>query len=177
MTERGIDRHRRFRGIFEECVPKIANYARRRVRADEVDDVISETFLVVWRRLEDVPVGATTLPWVYGVARRVVSDRLRAARRRHRLGRRLEGLRQVREPTTEAALDAEVALALSELRPGDRELLMLTYWEELTPEEIGGVLGVSTNAVTIRLYRARRQFAAILERLRRAGSTSPGENP
>lgn len=167
-----MDREAEFGVIFEECFSKVIDYARRRVVHSEVDDVVSETFLVVWRRFEDVPPGTATLPWIYGVARRVVADRRRSGRRRERLTLRLGGLRFVGPDSTAGSdCDADVEAALWRVSEADRELLMLVYWEDLTTDEVALSLGVSVNAAKIRLHRARRRFAAALAHVEQASET------
>jgi DNA-directed RNA polymerase specialized sigma24 family protein len=58
---------------------------RRRVPAESVADVVSEVLMTAWRRIVD-HLDGSELPWLYGVARRVVMNHRRGARRRHRLG-------------------------------------------------------------------------------------------
>src|SRR4029450_2647016 len=65
--------------MFRECYPVVRAYARRRAAPDAAQDVVADTFLVAWRRLEDVPEDA--LPWLYGVARRVLANQRRSAAR------------------------------------------------------------------------------------------------
>src|SRR5262245_52508038 len=64
-------------------------YAARRCTADAVDDVVAETFAIAWRRIHDVPADVE-LPWLLGVARRVLANAYRADDRRGRLAERLE---------------------------------------------------------------------------------------
>ena len=45
----------RFRDIYEHHQEAVTVYVRRRVAADSVDDVVAETFLVCWRKLDQVP--------------------------------------------------------------------------------------------------------------------------
>ena len=66
----------RFTALFEATRLPLLAYAVRRV-ADPADaaDVVAETYLVAWRRLDDVPAGADARPWLFGVARRVLAGR------------------------------------------------------------------------------------------------------
>jgi RNA polymerase sigma factor (sigma-70 family) len=162
-----LDKRREaFRRIYEACYRAIAAYARRRLNESDADDVVAETFLVAWRRLEDVPQGDLTLPWLYGVARRVVSDRRRSGSRRDRLTVRLRGLGGQDSMATsdiDRSDDRQVVqLALSRLRPQDQELLRLAEWEELGPTELAAVFGCSANAASIRLHRAHARFRQAL---------------
>lgn len=63
-----------FSDLFERTHGALLGYAVRRV-TDPADaaDVVAETYLVAWRRLEDVPPGAQARPWLFGVARRVLA--------------------------------------------------------------------------------------------------------
>lgn len=157
MAESGSARDQRFRVVFDDCYSKVVDYARRRVPDHEVDDIVSATFLVVWRRLDDLP-EEKALPWIYGVARRVVSDRYRARGRWQRLLRRFAGTQPASFVDSDWCPDDDVATTLARLRPADTTVLALAYWEELTPTEISQVLGISVNAATIRLHRARKRF-------------------
>lgn len=151
----------RFEALASEVYEPIQRYVRRRVDPDAVDDVVSETMLTLWRRLNDVPVNAR-LPWAYGVARRHVSNHRRAGRRHLRLVHRAESEpRPVRD--ADHPLDVELHTALSELGDTDQELLHLWAWEQLEPAEIATVLGLTTNAVSIRLHRAKKKLGENLE--------------
>jgi DNA-directed RNA polymerase specialized sigma24 family protein len=76
-------RRARFDALFREHHPAVQAYARRRVPPEDVDDIVSEAFLIVWRRLDDVP--EAPLPWLLAVARNVVGTEWRGAARRERL--------------------------------------------------------------------------------------------
>src|SRR5436190_21264833 len=96
-------RRERFEALFREHYPDILAYAVRRL-ADRsaAEEVAAEVFLVAWRRGEDVP--APPLPWLYGVARKVIANSFRSRTRRARLLGRLAS-----EPAPEAI---DVARAL-----------------------------------------------------------------
>jgi RNA polymerase sigma factor (sigma-70 family) len=137
----------------------LAYAARRSATMADAEDVVAEVFLVAWRRLDDVPAGDDALPWLYAVARKTLGNQRRGFLRRGRLRERLEqtaerpGLAPQPAPATEPALEA-----LSRLSAGDQELLRLVAWEELSHAEIAAILGISVNAVAIRLHRARARF-------------------
>jgi RNA polymerase sigma factor (sigma-70 family) len=145
--------------------PVLGYVARRTGSPDDAADVIAETFLTAWRRLENVPAGEDARPWLFGVARRVLANQGRAERRRTALGERLRSelaaSRYVREPS--AGLQ-DAAAAFRNLSDADREILALAGWEGLDPGQIAVVLGCSRNAARIRLHRARRRFADGLHR-------------
>ncbi|HTT94353.1 MAG TPA: sigma-70 family RNA polymerase sigma factor [Solirubrobacterales bacterium] len=156
----------RFTKLYREHGRAVLEYALRRVeQREDAADVVAETFLVVWRRIGEVPIGDGARLWLYGVARNVLANLHRAERRRTRLGRRLaETLRTEiaahPEPSGEAAAVLRAVAALGE---EDRELLLLVTWEELSPSEAGRVLGISAPAARTRLHRARRRLRRILD--------------
>jgi len=159
----------RFRQLYESHYGAVSAYARRRVPdGDLAQDAVSETFLVAWRRLADVPDGADTLPWLYGVARRVIANQRRGNQRRAELSARLS-----KEWLPGVDIDAGVLVdderrlvlwALARLRPGDQEVLRLSVWEELSHREIGLVLGCTEAAVAVRLHRARNRLGREIEK-------------
>jgi RNA polymerase sigma factor (sigma-70 family) len=165
----------RFRSLYEANYHLILGYALRRADATDAADVVAETFTTAWRRLRDVPEGEEARLWLYGVARRVLANQRRAARRRLRLAGRLrDESRTAPGSSAEPDLERGVRTAFSRLRPEDRELLSLTAWEGLDPRELARVLGCSRNAARIRLHRARRRFAVELERLDAKRGPRPG---
>lgn len=157
-----------FRGVFELGYTPMVAYARRRSpdRA-AADDIVSEIFTTAWSRRHDFDRGAPPLPWLYGIANNVVRNSRRSAGRHLRLIDRLQA-----QPDASAGLpgtrpdsdaDIEIVDALERLSVDDREVLRLAAWDGLSHAEIGTVLGCSTNAVGIRLHRARKRLAVELD--------------
>ena len=162
MTDRGMELganptpEARFRIVFAH-LGAITAYARRRGSLD-ADALAAEVMTIAWRRLADVP-RDDPRPWLYATARNLLlaETRRAATSRRHRS----EG------PATEPApevfeLDPDLVSALRELSPLDREALLLTAWEELTPKEAARALGIRPTAFRVRLLRARRRVEARL---------------
>jgi RNA polymerase sigma factor (sigma-70 family) len=152
----------RFEAIYDAYYPLIHQYAVRRTSTPEdAADAISETFLVAWRRLHDVPEGAGALLWLYGVARRVLANQRRGAARHSGLGDRLRQDLSATRPPSPTGLD-HVRAAFDALSETDREVLALAVWEGLNSREIGKVLGCTATAARIRLHRARKRLATAL---------------
>ncbi|GAA3673419.1 hypothetical protein GCM10022224_042060 [Nonomuraea antimicrobica] len=154
----------RFEALYRACYPAVQRYALRRTDSvDDVADVIAETFLAAWRRLDDVPEGDAALLWLYGAARRVLANHRRGESRRSALAARLRGELAVRQETTLADPRTEaIHAAFAALDPADREVLALASWEGLTGPQIATVLGCSSTAVRIRLHKARKRLARLL---------------
>ena len=158
------ERGRRFEELYAALHVPLLGYALRRTdNTDDAADVLAETFLTAWRRLDEIPAGPQARLWLYGTARRVLANQRRGERRRLALADRLKADLAVnyrpQEPTGELA---DIAAALRQMPESDRELLALSAWEGLDPGQIATVLGCSRNAARIRLHRARRRFAVEL---------------
>ncbi|MEA2827534.1 MAG: hypothetical protein QOG43_1973 [Actinomycetota bacterium] len=177
------ERERRFVQIYESHYGAVSAYARRRLTdGDLAQDAVSDTFLVAWRRLADVPAGHDTLPWLYGVARRVIANQRRGNLRRGELSSRLSLESPLsRDVDAGVLIDderREVLSALSRLREGDQEILRLAVWEELSHREIGVVVGCSEATVAVRLHRARGRLGKEIQKgLPGAGHETRAEPP
>ncbi len=126
------------------------------------EDVVAETFLIAWRRWDKLPAPDKELAWLYGIAFRVLSNHRRSRDRRDRLQTRLSLERDPSEGD-DVHVDTEPILrAIAELRTSERELLEFVYWERLTYLDIAVVMGISENAVGIRLNRAKKNLRSLL---------------
>ena len=157
-----------FDAMYARHYRHILAYCGRRLPSAEALDAVSDTFLVAWRRLDDVPPGPAERPWLYGVARRVVANHHRSATRRRQLVERVAGdgksvLEAVDAQVLRAEADQEVIAALDRLGEVDREIVLLRLWEELTHLEIAEIVGMSDVAVRKRLSRARRRLQRLLQ--------------
>lgn len=161
---------RRFEELYRTHYQKIVTYARRRTRsADEADDVVSATFLVAWRRLEDLVGADEPLAWLYRVAYLTLLNHRRDAERTGRLTDKAAAEYPNPAATIESTVEArdrlaQVAAAAEILSEMDRELLRLVAWEELTHSEIAEILGISRVLVRTRLSRARRRLQAAYDK-------------
>jgi RNA polymerase sigma factor (sigma-70 family) len=174
-----LNRKERFRAIYVSNYARVLGYALRRTESpDDAADVVAETFLAAWRRLEDIPHGEEARLWLYGVARRVLANHRRGGVRRMRLGERLRQELSLRQANTDADPTVDEQLgwlraAFDSLRPRDQEAIALVAWEGLSTEELARALGCSPNAAKILLHRARKRFAAELARLQ--SEVKPGD--
>lgn len=148
-----------FREVYDATFDEVRRFCLRRLPASDVNDAVSEVYLVAWRRVDKVPPGDETLPWLYGVARNVVRHTERSNRRRLRLT-----TKATREPTAMAAgpethvvrraEDEALAAGIGRLSLSDQELVRLRAWEDLPAPAIALVLGCSVSAAEKRVARA-----------------------
>ena len=171
-------RETRFEELFRGSYAAVRAYALRRAPGDVAQDVVAETFLVAWRRIDDVPEDA--LPWLYGVARRVLANERRSAGRRVALERRVAHYAATGETSDASARlgDAElVRAALAGLSDKHREALMLVAWHGLTGARAARAAGCTPAAFAVRLHRARAKLATQLAALEQPphNETQPAE--
>lgn len=171
-----------FRALYHDNYRLLLAYARRRVDQATADEVVADTFLIAWRRRDDVPDEHERL-WLFGVARNTIRNASRAARRQRAVHEKLRGLPKA-EATDPSPADlaseagderaAVLRSALGRMAEADRELLMLVAWEELSYAQIAQMLDLTPNAVAIRVHRARKRFAKHVDRL--TGNGEPGKD-
>jgi RNA polymerase sigma-70 factor (ECF subfamily) len=150
---------------------------RRSDNREDAADLVAETFLIAWRRVDDLPAGDQALPWLYGVARRVLANHRRGESRRHNLADKLrDDLSSAATPSLNLASTSpeleKAAEAFRSLSDGDRELLSLAAWEGLDTAQLATALGCTRNAAGVRLYRARRRLEKLMK-----GRTSDHQVP
>jgi RNA polymerase sigma-70 factor, ECF subfamily len=156
-------RSQRFEEMFRENYAAVRGYALRRTSPEAAQDAVAETFLVAWRRFDDMP--DDSLPWLFGVARRVLANQRRSSARGDALERKLAATTPP-EHLEESVTESEVVrAALARLSERDREALMLVAWHGLSGKRAARVAGCTRAAFDVRLHRARRRLAAQLKAL------------
>jgi RNA polymerase sigma-70 factor (ECF subfamily) len=154
----------RFELLYRQHFRAVLRYALARLEPERAKDVTAETFLIAWRRLEDIP--GEPAAWLFGVARKVISGELRADGRRDALTARLAAARGPdggpADPADQVAQRDSALAALARLGEFDREVLKLVAWDGLSARLAAEVLGVSQLNFAVRLHRARRRLAAEL---------------
>ncbi len=169
-----------FESIYQEHRNQVLAYCMRRTRSADAADACAETFLVVWQRIDVIPTPPETLPYLYGIAARVLSNHLRTLHRRSRLDAKLRNLGMAPAPDPSAlvvqnARDRQIVETVGKLKPKDREIVMLYAWEDLPREVIAEMMGVSRPAIDQRIHRSYQRLARVLEPLleTRAINTPP----
>lgn len=173
MSEPPDPRLARFETLFTCHHDDVLRYVVRRLDVrEDAADLVAETFLVAWRRLDDVP-DKQALPWLYGVARRVLANHRRGETRRHGLADKLRDDLRTEPPVAEPALELQhAAEVLRQLSDADRELLSLVAWEGLDTTQLAAALGCSRNSAAVRLHRARRRLERLMDQ-----TTTSGRQP
>jgi RNA polymerase sigma-70 factor (ECF subfamily) len=152
-----------FAALFRRHHAAVRRYAARRAWPDAVDDVVAQTFMVAWRRFEDVP--ADPLPWLLRTAANCLANHRRGAARGAALIERLQA-----EPAA-AATDEHarrhhrdaIVRAFASLSDAEREVVMLVEWDGLSPAAAARALGLNAAQCRTRLHRARRALRNALD--------------
>ena len=133
----------------------------------DAEDLASEVFAIAWDTWDDVP--AEPRPWIFGVARNIANNHLRTTGRRQQLELRVADERAVAQQGWHdgghnlATTAMDLRLAWSRLAESDREVIALVAWDGLTGQEAAQVLGCTRAAFSVRLTRARRRLAHLLD--------------
>ncbi len=154
-------RSEQLRALYETCSPRVLGYALRRTTQEEAEEVVAETFVVAWRRLDEIP--KDPIPWLLGVARRVLANQRRSSGRRQALDQRVALARPAistatSDPAEEVVARMTLDAALAQLTEWDREALLLVVWDGLDNRKAARVMNCSTTTFTLRLHRARRRL-------------------
>ena len=164
-----------FGAIFDAYFAEIHRYVVSRLGPDPAEDVVAETFLTAFRKRTHYDAGrAGVRTWLYGIATNLIGKHRRSEVRALRaLARRSPEARvEAHDDRVAAQVSAErlrpdLAAAIAELSPGDRDVLLLVALAGLGHDEIAAALEIPYGTVGSRLNRARRKVRAAL------GGTNP----
>lgn len=153
-----------FDSAFEAEFPALHRYLHRRVGASAAEDLTAETFATAFRRWDSFDQARPLRPWLYGIAGNLVRHHWRDERRKLRAYARsgvdpvLVADEQALDRVDAESLKRALADALAELRPRDREILLLHAWAELSDDEIAEALALPRGTVKSRLHRTRARL-------------------
>jgi RNA polymerase sigma-70 factor (ECF subfamily) len=160
------DAEARFGKVFAHF-DALVSYAARRGSSDP-EGIAAETMAIAWRRLSSVPADDPR-PWLFVTARNLLMTEWRRNRPHSQLN---EATEDPRHPPAVETTDPLVTSALRRLSPGEREVLLLVAWDDLTPAQGAEALGISGVAFRVRLLRARRRFQRLMDQREIAGDHS-----
>lgn len=152
-----------FNALFRAQLADITRFLARRLPSEAVEDVAADLFALAWAKRSSIPKDLE-LPWLYKSARYLIANYHRKEAGRANIFSTLQ--EPIAAPSAEsiAIADLELSEAWKQLAPKDREALGLWALEGLEPAAISVALGLSINAVNIRLSRAKKNLLALLEK-------------
>ncbi|TDC84337.1 RNA polymerase sigma factor [Micromonospora sp. KC606] len=169
-VEASLVDHSLFTVLYDRHAAALYRYAHGRVGADVVDDVVSETFLVAFRRRHRYDVSRPDArPWLFGILTEEISHYRRRERAHYRAIARCGPVDVAPDLAEQAvagaaayALRVPLARAMADLPARDRDVLLLIAWGGLSYEETAQAIGIPVGTVRSRLSRARRKVSSAL---------------
>jgi RNA polymerase sigma factor (sigma-70 family) len=160
----------RFAVLFDRHAPHIHRYLARRAGRQVADDLVAETFLTAFAKRDRYDLGySDARPWLYGIATNLVGQHHRDEARQYRIMQRAvaepevpDHADRVAAGVTAQAMRALLEAALAGLPAGDRDVLLLIAWEQLTYQEVSRALAIPAGTVRSRLHRARAKVRQVL---------------
>ena len=161
------DRTEPFGKLLREFVAPVRGFVRSLVSDADVEPVVHATFETAWSKFDAIPL-LSQRAWLFGVARNHVKNHVRSERRRELLidaiiSSRPEGEVELFADEVDAVRLGPILAALDQLTEGERELIQLLAWHEMSPSEIAIVLGISSNSARVRVHRARARLGSIVQ--------------
>lgn len=174
---RNSDPESTFGSLYNAVYADLLRFVQRRAHHSHAEDVVADAFLVVWRRLDEVPLRPEDArAWVFGVARNLLLNAQRGEQRRRGLGVHLADatpLPSLDDPHADLVVSrVDLARAWTRLSPVHQEALALCAFEGLSAPEAAAVIDVSPVAYRLRLSRARRALRAHLTHLPQSRATA-----
>ncbi|MFD9940526.1 RNA polymerase sigma factor [Nonomuraea sp. NPDC059023] len=156
----------RFATVFDAHYEEIRRYVGRRLDLDIAEDLAAETFLIAFRRRDSFDAAQGGIrPWLYGIATNLIGKHRRAELRRYRALARSgpspgdDGHEQrVVDRIAAGVTVQKLSAALAGLSRGERDVVLLVAYGELTYDEVAAALGVANGTVASRLSRARNKL-------------------
>ncbi|WP_308250270.1 RNA polymerase sigma factor [Sphaerisporangium fuscum] len=175
VIEASLREPERFAELFDRHAAVLHRYVVRRLGPDHAEDVVAEAFTRAFEKRHKYAFDRPdALPWLYGIATNIIgTHRRKEVRGYHALARTGEDPvavafdEQVVARVTASATRERLAAALAKLGRGERDVLLLIAWGDLSYEETATALDVPIGTVRSRLSRARRKIAKAL------GGTNP----
>ncbi|MDG4865573.1 RNA polymerase sigma factor [Streptomyces sp. T-3] len=170
VVRRSLELPETFALLYDRYAPDIHRYATRRLGEGSADDLTAETFLIAFRSRTHYDLARDNArPWLYGIAANLIGKQRRSEVRALRALART-GTDPVAESWTDRADSRVVAEAahgplagaLARLSAGDRHVLLLIAWADLSYQEVADALGIPLGTVRSRLNRARRKVRSAL---------------
>ena len=158
LIRRSLESPRVFEAVFERHFARVHAYAQRRVGASLADDVAAETFVRAFEaRARFVRERVDALPWLLGIATRLIRRHWRNERRRLSAYARA----RARAPETlraDGGWQGPLLERLASLPRRQREVVLLVVWADLSYEQTADALNVPVGTVRSRLARARKRL-------------------
>jgi len=155
-------RRRSFVALYEDHVDVVMSYCLRHLAPTNAEDAVSDTFLVAWRKLDEIP--PEPRGWLIVTARNTIRNRYRTQSRALALEDRLRQIARLAADPADVTAErrADLLTALESLTDDEREAILLVSWDGLTGVDAARALGCSHGALRVRVHRARQKMATAI---------------
>lgn len=150
-----------FRLLFDRYAGRLVAYFRRTTGEDDATDLLQITFLHLHRARADYRPSQPLRPWLFAIAANARRDHYRK-KTRHSAESPVAEVEGSVSPSASTATDRAVRRALEQLPDGQREVLVLRWYSDLSYPEIAEMLGATHSAIKVRAHRAMQQLKAVL---------------
>lgn len=149
-----------FQRLYEEFAKRVFRYALTLLRDQHLaEEVVQETMITVWSKAGTYSGRARVSTWIFGIARHKAYDILRSEKK----GARATGVTAVMDdPAPAVERQAHVQAAIDSLPPDQREIIFLTFYENLPYKTIAHLLEIPEGTVKSRMYHAKKKLAEAL---------------
>ena len=155
-----------FEELFETYQPRLKYYVRRlNSGGTNIDDILQDIWLNVFRKIHKLKDAQSFAVWLYRIARNKVYDGFRRKDRFVRLPEENEfPVSGSVEPVFDADDAEKLHRALNELKPYHREVLTLSFIEQMSYQSIADVVGCSIGTVKSRIFYAKQSLRQEMEK-------------
>lgn len=145
-----------FRGLYKQYEKLVRATIFYLARPNELDEVVQETFIKIWRGAHNFKNRSALSTWIYRISYNSAIDAFR--KKGDVVEQNIEGVDEIKKLERRDLIDK----ALKRLEEKDQEIIKLFYFVELTTEEIGQMLEIPEGTVKSRLHYAKERLEKIL---------------
>jgi len=157
---------------FEKIVKSHQSYAyaiafRFVCNEDDAEDIVQESFIRIWKHLQDFDPGMKFTTWMYRIVINLCYDRIKINKRRMRMFARLNSKFSIEDCIDKLDLEQELsnkdmAALIKSLADGlsdkQRMIFLLRDLQDLTIDEVADITGMSESAIKTNLFYARQSI-------------------
>lgn len=154
-----------FGDLFDRYAPTLLRIMRRQIRSqDDAQELVQQTFLQLHRARNDFQQGRRLRPWLMTIAYNLKREYFRRRMRKPEAPLEYEPPASERGDVLERKDEARrVRAALETLPEGQREVIVMHWFEEMSFPDVAEVLGLSVSAVKVRAHRGYKVLRKVLQ--------------
>lgn len=175
LVEKSLENPDYFKYIVENYSDKLNRYIKRRTRASnhDVDDILQEIFIKIYRNLNAFDEKLTFSSWVYRIAHNYIIDWYRKEKKHDNIELdeenstlifSLAGDENADRDSNYSELNKEIMGLVDTLDLKYKEIIILRFFEDKSYDEISDIMQIPVSLVGARLNRAKNMIKKLLEK-------------